>query len=109
MNKQPLTAAFIAYYCHNEFIKGLKGVNDTGAINKRMDAIVRLFCCLFSRDVFIKAYSKYLAIRLLNKTTLSNEAEEIMLQKLKVECGHNVVNKMASMLNDINMSKDLMI
>ena len=31
-----------------------------------------------------------------------------MLQKLKVECGHNTVNKLASMFNDIRISKDLM-
>jgi hypothetical protein len=30
-----------------------------------------------------------------------------MLSKLKVECGHNTVNKLASMFNDINLSKDL--
>jgi len=31
-----------------------------------------------------------------------------MLQKLKVECGHNTVNKISQMFTDINLSKDLM-
>ena len=31
-----------------------------------------------------------------------------MLQRLKVECGHNTVNKLASMFKDIALSKDLM-
>lgn len=108
MNKQQLSPNFIAAYCNNEFVKGLKGVNDRALINARLDAIIRLFCCLHSRDIFIKAYTKYLANRLLNKTSLTTEAEELMLQKLKVECGHNTVNKLASMFNDINLSKDLM-
>jgi hypothetical protein len=45
---------------------------------------------------------------LLNKIFLSKDAEELMLQKLKVECGHNTVNKLAQMFNDINISRDLM-
>jgi len=49
-----------------------------------------------------------LASRLLNKSFLSREAEELMLQKLKVECGHNTVNKISQMFTDINLSKDLM-
>ena len=48
-----------------------------------------------------------MANRLLNKTFISKDAELLMLQKLKVECGHNTVNKLASMFNDINLSKDL--
>ena len=44
---------------------------------------------------------KFLASRLLNKTFLSQEAEEIMLSKLKVECGHNTTNKMSQMFTDL--------
>jgi hypothetical protein len=63
--------------------------------NEKLEAIIRLFCCLHGRDVFIKAYTKYLASRLLNKTCVSEAAEELMLQKLKIECGHNTVNKIS--------------
>jgi hypothetical protein len=63
---------------------------------------------LHGRDIFIKAYTKLLASRLLNKTFLSKDAEELMLQKLKVECGHNTVNKISQMFTDITLSKDLM-
>lgn len=31
-----------------------------------------------------------------------------MLGKLKVECGHNTVNKISQMFTDINLSKELM-
>jgi len=106
MNKCALTPHFIASYCDNEFKKGLKGVNETET-GARLDAIIRLFCCLHGRDIFIKSYTQHLSSRLLNKTSLSKEAEELMLQKLKVECGHNTVNKLASMFNDIALSKDL--
>jgi len=72
-----------------------------------LDSIVKLFCCLHGRDIFIKQYTKFLSQRLLNKTSISREAEEIMLQKLKVECGLNTVNKMSQMFTDIQLSKDL--
>ena len=107
MNKQDKSPTYIAAYCNNEFVKGLRGVNEAET-NARLDAIIRLFCCLHSRDIFITAYTNYLAIRLLNKIFLSKDAEELMLQKLKVECGHNTVNKLAQMFNDINISRDLM-
>jgi len=66
---------------------------------------VRLFCCLHGRDIFIKAYSENLAKRLLNKTSVSQEAEELMLQKFKVECGLNIVNNMTTMFKDMENSK----
>ena len=107
MNKQDNTPHYMAAYADNELRKGLKGVNDV-EVNLRLDAIIRLFCCLHGRDIFIKEYTKHLASRLLNKTSLSHDAEELMLQKLRVECGHNTVNKLASMFNDMNLSKTIM-
>jgi len=94
MNKCNFTAQYIAAYCDNEFRKGLKGISESET-NDKLDAIIRIFCCLHDKDVFIKAYTKYLASRLLNKSFLSKDAEEAMLQKLKVECGHNTVNKIS--------------
>ena len=107
MNKCQYTAHYIASYCDNEFRKGLKGISEAET-NERLDAIIRLFCCLHGRDVFIKSYTKHLASRLLNKSYLSKDAEEAMLQKLKVECGHNVVNRISQMFTDMNLSKALM-
>lgn len=106
MNSYSSTPAFIATYAHKELTTGLKGVNNEET-ELRLDAIVKLFCCLHGRDLFIKKYSQFLSQRLLNKTSISREAEEIMLQKLKVECGLNTVNKMSQMFTDIKLSKDL--
>lgn len=94
MNQCQFTPHYIASYCDNELKKGLKGVNEVET-DVRLEAIIRLFCCLHGRDVFIKAYTKFLASRLLNKSSISKEAEELMLGKLKVECGHNTVNKIS--------------
>lgn len=107
MNRCPQTPNYIASYCDNEFRRGLKGVSEQDT-ESRLEAIIRLFCCLHARDVFIKSYTRFLSSRLLNKSSISNEAEHSMLGKLKVECGHNTVNKLTHMFTDMDLSKDLM-
>ena len=60
MNKFEYTAHYIASFCDNEFRKGLKSASEADTKN-RLEAIIRLFCCLNGRDVFIKSYTKFLA------------------------------------------------
>ena len=60
-----------------------------------------------SRDHFIKKYEDLLAKRLLNKSSVSYEAEEMMIKKFKVECGFNIVSKMTQMFKDLEQSKEL--
>ena len=106
MNTQQFTPVYIAQYADKEFRTGLKGVSDF-EMNKRLDAIINLFCCLHGRDTFLKQFSKELGQRLLNKTSISWEYEELFLQKLKVECGANQVNKMTQMFKDITLSREM--
>lgn len=96
MNTCPRTPYNIALYTDNEFKKGLKQLSDI-QIDHRLSAIVRLFCCLHGRDIFIHSYTNFLSHRLLNKSSVSNEAEELMISKLQIECGHNTVNKIKTM------------
>ena len=77
-------------------------------IDKKLDSIVRLFCCLNGRGQFIATYTERLAQRLLNKTTCSDKAEEQMINKLQVQCGHNTVNKIKTMFQDMIKSKNVM-
>ena len=76
-------------------------------IEKKIDKIIKIFCCLNGRDEFITAYSKLLASRLLDKTSVSNEAELKMIEKLQVECGQNMVSKIKTMMDDIDKSKGI--
>ncbi len=70
MNACQATPQYMAHYADMEMREGLKGV-----ANEKVDSIltdiVRLFCCLHGRDVFIRCYSECLAKRLLNKTSVS--------------------------------------
>ncbi len=60
MNDCDKSPHFIAYYCDNEFKAGLKALTDN-EIDNKLNAIVRLFCCLHGRDVFIRQYTNLLA------------------------------------------------
>jgi len=42
----------MAFHLDHEFRKGFKQVTED-EITKRLDAVVRLFCCLHGRDIFI--------------------------------------------------------
>lgn len=64
---------------NNEFTKGFKQLSEN-EIEVKIDAVIKLFCCLHGRDVFISSYSNLLANRLLNKTSVSDSAEQRMIQ-----------------------------
>jgi len=106
MNCNKKTPHHIAFFLDHEFRKGFKQVTEEEQ-GKRLEAVVRLFCCLHGRDVFISQYSNLLAQRLLDKTTLSDWAEEQMVNKLTIECGNNTVNKIKTMFEDMIKSKQL--
>ena len=86
--------------------KALKGVSETET-EQRLEQIIRLFVCLHERDVFFHSYTGFLSARLLNNQSVSDEAEQTMIAKLKVECGHAFVANVTNMFNDIALSRTL--
>ena len=58
----------------NELKRGFSQLTED-VIERRIEAVIKLFCCLLGRDVFISAYSNLLANRLLNKKSVSDDAE----------------------------------
>jgi len=96
----------MANYTDRELRQGIQGLNNQ-EVDQKLSAIVRLFCCLHGRDVYVKSYQLYLSSRLLNKTMISQEAEELMLSKLKMELGINAVHKMTQMFRDMQLSKEM--
>lgn len=106
MNEQPLTASHLAKFTDIQMTSGLKALSENDA-HARLESIVNLFVCLYSRDTFLKSYQRELAVRQINKTSQSDAYEEYFLQLLKVECGAQQVSKMSEMMKDIKLSKDL--
>ena len=65
MNKFDRTASHIAHFTDFQLKKGFK-TSSMSEVNDNLTEIVKLFCCLQGRDIFIKAYTSFLAKRLLN-------------------------------------------
>ncbi|CAI2383746.1 unnamed protein product [Moneuplotes crassus] len=107
MNKFSETPQYIAGYCDHLFKGGIRGMTEN-QIEDTFEAVICLFRCIHDRDIFIKVYTKYLAQRLLNKTSLNADAEKSMISKLKIECGINTVRRLTKMFTDIELSKSTM-
>jgi len=107
MNKFSETPQYMADYCDHLFKTGIKGMSEN-EIEENLDAVIRLFRCLHNRDIFIKAYTKHQAGRLLNKTSLNTDAEQSMISKLKIESGFNTIQKLSRMFTDMELSKNIM-
>jgi len=54
--------------------RGLRGISEDET-EQRLEALIQLFVCLYDRDVFIRSYTRFLAKRLLDGTSVSNDAE----------------------------------
>jgi hypothetical protein len=52
MNECEQTPSYIAHFTDFDLKKGFKGATEDD-IDSRLSAVVRLFCCLHGRDVFI--------------------------------------------------------
>jgi len=73
-------------------------------VNAKLDDIIKVFRLLYGNDTFLKQAESLLAKRMLNKTSLSHQYEEMMLQKLVVECGVQELTKMTQMMLDLELS-----
>lgn len=63
-------------------------------VDRRLNAVIDLFRCIHERDKFLKVYEHELAQRLLNKTSIAQEHELLMILKLKMECSSLPLAKM---------------
>jgi hypothetical protein len=66
-----------------------------------------LFKYVDDKDVFQKFYTRFLARRLVNFATVSEESESNMITKLRETCGAEYTNKLQRMLTDIRLSDEM--
>lgn len=62
---------------------------------------------LQDKDVFQKFYIKALARRLIHSASISDDAEEELISRMKLACGSEYTASMQRMVQDITLSKDL--
>jgi len=88
--------------------------NDVTSFDEILDKVITVFRHIQDKDIFESYYKELLAKRLLQKkrnfdSDYSIEMEERMISKLKVECGQQFTSKLEHMINDMNISADLMV
>ncbi|CAJ1446781.1 unnamed protein product [Effrenium voratum] len=106
LNKDTRCAKYLALYCDLQLKKGLKGRNED-EVQTLVNQAVGLFAHLKDKDIFLDIYKSALSRRLLSKLSVSNDAEDCFITKLKVECGQQAIQKLASMFTDMALSDQL--
>ncbi|CAB3401704.1 unnamed protein product [Caenorhabditis bovis] len=102
----PKASERLARYTDGLLRKTGKGVSDVDIEEKLSNAIV-IFRYIEDKDVFQKYYSKMLATRLIGNYSVSMDAEETMINKLKQACGYEFTSKLSRMFLDIGLSHEL--
>jgi cullin 3 len=77
-------------------------------LERQVDNLIGLFRYLSDKDVFEVFYKRLLSKRLLHAKGASDEAEKMVISKLKAECGYQFTSKLEGMFKDMAMTKDLM-
>ena len=95
----------LANFCDYEFKMGLRGAGDSQT-EEKINNIINLFKCLNNKMIFQFEYSKKLSDRLLTGKTQSMYGENLLISKLKAEQGVTFVNKMTSMMQDLETSRN---
>eukprot|EP01133_Synstelium_polycarpum_P018802 gene18802-22488_t len=107
INLNPKSPEYISLFIDDKLKKGLKGVSDE-EVDQLLDKILMLFRFIQEKDVFEKYYKQHLAKRLLLGRSVSDDAERMMIAKLKTECGYQFTSKLEGMFTDMRLSVDTM-
>ena len=98
------TPELLAKYCDHLLKKSNKLADD---LEDRLSQVMVIFKYIKDKDIFEKFYSNRLALRIVQQTSTSDDAEASMISKLKQACGCEYTNKLQLMFKDIGLSKDL--
>jgi cullin 1 len=100
------SAELLARYADTILKKSQKQFNDV-EMETAQKEIMLIFRHLEEKDVFQVFYSRRLCVRLINGLSISDDAEETMLNKLREECGYEYVAKLQRMFTDMRLSNDI--
>jgi len=101
------TPQILSKYCDLILKKGPTHISDEALMESTLNDIVSLFKYLPDKDVFMMVYSKLLSRRLINDQSASEDAEGIMISKLKSAQGFEYCMKLQRMIQDMAVSKDI--
>ncbi|VDM42288.1 unnamed protein product [Toxocara canis] len=104
--QSPKASERLARYTDTLLRKSAKGLSEAEVDQKLSHAII-IFRYIEDKDVFQKFYSKMLATRLISNVSVSKDAEESMITKLKQACGFEFTSKLSRMFTDVGLSHEL--
>ena len=96
----------LSRYCDSLLKRGAKGLSEA-EIDDKLSQSITVFKYIDDKDVFQKFYAKMFAKRLIHTLSVSMDAEEGMINKLKNACGYEFTSKFHRMFTDIKLSDDL--
>ncbi|KAJ3448730.1 cullin-1 [Anaeramoeba flamelloides] len=105
-NSQSTSSELCARYC-NLLLKKSDKIPEESQLEEFFDDLIVIFKYLVDKDVFLNFYFKMLANRLINKTSVSVEAERSMISKLRFVCVFGYFHNFEEMLKDIKVSRDM--
>ncbi|XP_048579540.1 cullin-2 [Nematostella vectensis] len=96
----------LAKYCDLILKKSNKNLSDS-ELDEKLGEVIIVFKYIDDKDIFQKFYSKMLAKRLIHNLSISMDAEEAMISRLKHACGYEYTNRLHRMFTDMSISSDL--
>jgi cullin 1 len=93
-------AELMSTFCDRILKSGGEKLSES-EVEESLDRIVQLFSYLTDKDLFAEIYRNQLAKRLLTQRSTSDDAEKLMIAKLKVQCGTQFTSKMEGMIGDL--------
>mmetsp|Transcript_18871 Transcript_18871/g.23751 ORF Transcript_18871/g.23751 Transcript_18871/m.23751 type:complete len:742 (+) Transcript_18871:80-2305(+) len=98
-------ADLMSSFCDRILKTGGEKLSDE-QVEEYLEKVVQLFSYLTDKDLFAEIYRSQLAKRLLNQRSASDDAERLMIGKLKLRCGSQFTGKMEGMMNDLAIGSD---
>lgn len=102
---QYTNAELMSTFCDRVLKSGGERLSEK-EVEQSLDRVVQLFSYLTDKDLFAEIYRNQLAKRLLNQRSASDDAEKMMIAKLKMQCGTQFTSKMEGMLGDLAVGND---
>lgn len=106
INSITRSSEYLSLFFDENLKKGIKGKTED-EVDVLLDNGITLLRYVRDKDLFETYYKKHLSRRLLMKRSVSMEAEQSMISKMKMEVGNTFTQRLEAMFRDVAISEDL--
>lgn len=106
INSITRSSEYLSLFFDENLKKGIKGKTED-EVDALLDNGITLLRYIRDKDLFETYYKKHLSRRLLMKRSVSMEAEQTMISKMKMEVGNTFTQRLEAMFKDVAISEDL--